>query len=122
MPAPTSPLAYPRPQLRRAQWQDLGGPWGFADDDDDVGRRDGWSRDDGPFDATIQVPYPPESALSGIHDPAVHPVVWYRRVVRIDPVGAGRRVLLHFGAVDYRAEVWVNGQLVTRHEAHPVPR
>jgi len=121
VPAPTSPLAYPRPQLRRAQWQDLGGSWGFAHDDEDVGRRDGWSRDDGPFDATIQVPYPPESALSGIHDPAVHPVVWYRRVVRIDPVGTGRRVLLHFGAVDYRTEVWVNGQLVTRHQGGHTP-
>ena len=67
------------------------------------------------------MPYPPESALSGIHDPAVHPVVWYRRVVRIDPVGTGRRVLLHFGAVDYRAEVWVNGQLVARHEGGHTP-
>ena len=51
----------------------------------------------------------------------MHPVVWYRRVVRIDPVGTGRRVLLHFGAVDYRAEVWVNGQLVTRHEGGHTP-
>jgi beta-galactosidase/beta-glucuronidase len=122
VPDRTSPrAAYPRPQLQRAQWQDLGGPWGFAHDDDDVGRRDGWSRGDGPFAATIQVPYPPESALSGVHDPAGHPVVWYRRVVRIDPVGADRRVLLHLGAVDYRAEVWVNGQLVARHEGGHTP-
>ena len=117
------PAAYPRPQLRRAQWQDLRGPWGFAHDDEDIGRGRAWSRGDGPFDATIQVPYPPESELSGIHDPAVHPVVWYRRVVRIAAVGADRRVLLHFGGVDYRADVWVNGAAGRRARgwAHTVP-
>ena len=121
MPDPTSPQAYPRPQLQRAQWQDLGGAWDFAHDDQDVGRGQGWWRGDGPFDRTIEVPYPPESELSGIHDPAVHPVVWYCRVVRIDPVGPGRRVLLNVGAVDYRAEVWVNGSLVVRHEGGHTP-
>ena len=118
MPEPT---AYPRPQLQRAHWQDLCGAWDFAHDDTNVGRREGWWRGDGPFDATIQVPYPPESELSGIHDPAVRPVVWYRRVVRLDPVGAGRRVLVHFGAVDYRAEAWVNGSPVVRHEGGHTP-
>ncbi len=121
MPVPTSPLAYPRPQLQRAHWQDLCGPWDFTHDDQDVGRREGWSRGDGPFETTIQVPYPPESELSGIHDSAVHPVVWYRRAVRLEPVGPGRRSLLHFGAVDYRAEVWVNGRLVASHEGGHTP-
>ena len=115
------PVAHPRPQLQRAHWQDLCGPWDFAHDDEDVGRRDGWSRGEGPFDAMIRVPYPPESKLSGIHDPTVHPVVWYRRGVRLEPVGAGRRVLLHFGAVDYRTDVWVNGQPVARHEGGHTP-
>ena len=121
MPDPTSPQAYPRPQLQRAQWQDLDGPWDFAHDDLDVGRGQGWSRGDGPFDRTIEVPYPPESELSGIHDPAVHPVVWYRRGVRIEGPGPDRRVLLHLGAVDYLAEVWVNGSLVARHEGGHTP-
>ena len=120
MPDPVS-HAYPRPQLQRAHWQDLCGTWDFAHDDGDVGRREGWSGGAGPFDATIQVPYPPESERSGIHEPAVHPVVWYRRTVRLEPAGRGRRVLLHFGAVDYRAEVWVNGRLVARHEGGHTP-
>ena len=51
----------------------------------------------------------------------MHPVVWYRRAVRLEPVGPGRRSLLHFGAVDYRAEVWVNGRLVASHEGGHTP-
>jgi hypothetical protein len=57
--------------------------------------------------------------MSGIADPAYHPVVWYRRTFRVSDVGGyerGRRLLLHFGAVDYVARVWLNGRLVDRHE------
>ncbi len=110
---------HPSPQRRRAEWLDLSGPWGFAFDDADRGQRDGWPDDPEPFSRTIQVPYPPESALSQIHDPAYHPVVWYRRTFRLGDVGGharGRRLLLHFGAVDYAARVWINGRLVDRHE------
>ncbi len=111
-----TPPAYPRPQLVREQWPDLCGFWGFAHDDLETGRRDGWAADAGPFDRTIQVPYPPESRRSEIADTAVHPVVWYRRELDLTPPTADERVLLHFGAVDYRAEVWVNGQPVGGHE------
>ena len=111
--------AHPSPQRRRAGWLDLTGPWGFAYDDADAGLRDGWQDDPAPFSRVIQVPYPPESKLSGIHETAEHPVVWYRRTFRRSDVGGlepGRRLLLHFGAVDYAAHVWINGQLVDRHE------
>jgi len=57
--------------------------------------------------------------LSGIHDTLEHPVVWYRRTFRLSDVGGfarDRRLLLHFGAVDYAADVWLNGRLVDRHE------
>jgi hypothetical protein len=110
---------HPSPQRRRAGWLDLSGPWGFAHDDADVGLRDGWNEDPAPFTREIQVPYPPESALSGIHDPSEHPVVWYRRTFRLSDVRSyarGRRLLLNFGAVDYSAKVWLNGRLVDRHE------
>ena len=110
---------HPSPQRRRAGWLDLTGPWGFAHDDANMGRASGWQEDQAPYQRTIEVPFPPESKLSGIHDPAFHPVVWYRRTFRLSDVGGferGRRLLLHFGAVDYFARVWLNGRLADRHE------
>lgn len=110
---------YPRPQLRRDAWTDLCGTWAFAHDDADAGLDAGWWRD-GAFDREIVVPFPPESALSGIHDTGFHPRVWYARSFACE-APAGARVLLHFGAVDYRATVWVNGRLVARNEGGHVP-
>ena len=110
---------HPSPQRRRVGWLDLSGPWGFAFDDADVGQGAGWYDDAEPFGRTIRVPFPPEAPLSGIHDPTYHPVVWYRRSFRVGDIGGyapGRRLLLHFGAVDYSARVWLNGRLVDRHE------
>ena len=130
---------HPRPQLVRARWTALDGPWGFAYDDDDTGRGAGWHRDDAPFTRQIIVPFPPESAASGIGDDSFHPIVWYRRTFTHAVAGnaarRGRRgprrpataqatderLLLHFGAVDYRAQVWVNGQLVATHEGGQTP-
>jgi beta-galactosidase/beta-glucuronidase len=109
---------HPRPQLTRP-WVDLSGPWDFRYDDSDTGRDEGWP--EGLADAlTIQVPFPPESAASGVGDEGFHPVVWYARRFRHVP-RPGRRLLLHFGAVDYRAEVWVNGRLVAEHEGGHTP-
>lgn len=113
---------YPRPQLVRRRWVDLSGPWQF-----DYGS---WGEPAEPrqdwHGGVIQVPFPPESELSGIADPGYHPVLWYRRAVTISEIaatgfGAGRRLLLHFGAVDYRAQVWVDGQYVGGHEGGHTP-
>lgn len=112
---------HPRPQLVRGGWQDLCGQWGFAFDDADRGLCGGWATDPEPFDATITVPYPPESKLSGIGDRGFRPVVWYRRTVRVEGLADSERVLLHFGAVDYAASVWVNGALVGAHEGGHTP-
>src|SRR4051812_24262628 len=92
---------HPRPQLVRGNWTDLSGPWGFAHDDEDQGVREGWQRQEAPFGRTIVVPFPPESSASGIGEPGFHPVVWYRRAFAAQ-AQAGERLLLHFGAVDYR--------------------
>jgi beta-galactosidase/beta-glucuronidase len=73
------------------------------------------------FDREIVVPYPPESTASGIGDTGFHPVCWYRRTVELEPADRGDRVLLHFGAVDYQATVWANGQLVATHEGGHTP-
>ncbi|WP_413803573.1 sugar-binding domain-containing protein [Streptomyces iranensis] len=110
---------HPRPQLiRDPDWRDLGGPWQFAHDDEDRGRADRWMdpATSAPFTGTVTVPYPPESAASGVADTGFHPVLWYRRTVDVPRPAAGRRLLLHFGAVDHRAEVWLNGRLVGHHE------
>jgi beta-galactosidase/beta-glucuronidase len=107
---------HPHPQLRRRDWIDLRGPWGFAYDDQYAGQSERWYTRDDVFDQTITVPFPPESPASGIGDTTFHPVVWYRRVVELPAEFAGRDILLHCGAIDYRADVWVNGQHVTSHE------
>jgi beta-galactosidase/beta-glucuronidase len=109
--------AHPRPQLQRDHWRSLDGLWQLAYDDD--GR---WSEPrQVTFDREIRVPYPPESTASGIGDPGFHPVCWYRLVVELRPADRGDRTLLHFGAVDYQAKVWANGQLVATHEGGHTP-
>jgi beta-galactosidase/beta-glucuronidase len=112
---------HPRPQLVRDGWIDLCGPWQFAHDDGDVGVREGWATRREPFTRTIQVPFPPESRASGVHEPGFHPVVWYRRSFTVTAEQRAGGLLLHFGAVDYRAQVWVNGQLVAQHEGGHTP-
>jgi len=111
---------HPRPQRTRPQWRDLGGPWGFAFDDSGVGLIDQWERREDVFDRVIEVPFPFESPASGINDTGFHPVVWYRRTFEVS-VRPGHRLLLHFGAVDYRAHVWVNGHAVAYHEGGHTP-
>jgi beta-galactosidase/beta-glucuronidase len=112
---------HPRPQFTRPRWTDLCGSWQFAYDDTDVGRAERWPERTDAFPLRITVPYPPESALSGIGDRSFHPVVWYRRTFDRPDLADGERLLLHFGAVDYRAEVWVNGRFVVRHEGGHTP-
>ncbi len=114
------PTLHPRPSLTRSWWGDLCGEWAFAYDDENVGVDTGWSLRPDVFDRTITVPFPPESPASGIGDTGFHPVVWYRRRFT-SPLKDGQRVLLHFGAVDYRASVWVNGHLVATHEGGHTP-
>ena len=120
--------SYPRPMLRREFWCSLDGSWDFVHDDADIGLTRRWFEPSSAeaFVATIQVPYPPESPASGVAATGLHPVVWYRRTVTTDvllPAGAGadRRLLLHFGAVDYRASVWFDGQLVATHVGGQTP-
>jgi beta-galactosidase/beta-glucuronidase len=118
--------SYPRPQLRRPAWADLTGPWDFAYDDEDRGRDESWFRDTDAFDRVITVPFPPESPASGIGDPGFHQVVWYRRAVTaadLEAAGATEttRVIVHFGAVDFRADVWADGHYLGMHEGGQTP-
>lgn len=114
-------IIHPRPQLTRTNWFDLTGPWGFAYDDDGCGFDQHWEQRTDVYTRTIQVPFPPESSASGIGDKSFHPVVWYRRTFCLPPGFEGKRWLLHLGAVDYVAHIWINGRLVATHEGGQTP-
>jgi len=106
---------HPRPLLARSNWTDLGGRWQFAYDDANAGLAERWEQHDAPFTETIEVPFPPESPASGLGDTGFHPIVWYRRSADLSRPDKGRRLLLHFGAVDYSCDLWVNGRHVGGH-------
>jgi len=114
---------YPRPQWRRADWLCLNGTWAFAFDDHDAGERDSWQVRFPPdaLPGQITVPFPYQAHLSGIGERAVHPIVWYRRTLTVPNAWLQRRLLLHFGAADFRADVWLNGQLLGSHEGGYTP-
>ncbi|MCC6366137.1 MAG: glycoside hydrolase family 2 [Bryobacterales bacterium] len=112
---------YPQPQFEREQWQPLNGPWEFEFDDANTGLTQDWASGVKKFSRTITVPFAFETKLSGIADTAFHPWVWYRRSVTLPAGWKDKRVLLHFGAVDYRAMVWVNGRLAGGHVGGTTP-
>lgn len=107
---PDSPLPeYPRPQLVRANWTNLNGLWDYAI------RPKGEARP-AAFEGKLLVPFAVESALSGVKRPLTpEQRLWYRRTFSYSPA-KNTRLLLHFGAVDWRAEVWVNGKAAGTHE------
>ncbi len=99
---------YPRPQMVREDWLNLNGLWDLAITSKEATRAT--------FHEQILVPFPVESALSGVMRPvSENERIWYRRTFEVPAKWQGRRVLLHFGAVDYEATVLVNGQEVGRH-------
>lgn len=104
-------VAHPRPQLVRSHWQNLNGLWKFAYDDEGKCMQ---PSDLKQWTHLIEVPFAPESTRSGIGDTNFHPNCWYEREFTT-PEGDGR-LLLHFGAVDYRARVWVNDKYIAEHE------
>lgn len=104
---------HPRPGFFRPEWRSLNGWWQFEVDRGDSGLERGLlARELG---QRILVPFPPESAASGICDTDYMEAVWYRRTFMLPQGWSDRRVLLHFGAVDHDATVWVNGAEAVRH-------
>lgn len=101
--------AYPRPQMERKQWINLNGPWSYVINKDEYTIPTN-------FDGEIIVPFSPECALSDV-DRELKPdeVLWYKRTVKFDDKG-DNKVLLHFGAVDQIATLYVNDQEVGKHE------
>jgi beta-galactosidase/beta-glucuronidase len=107
---------YPHPQMHRERWISLNGPWRFLFDDE---RRYRHPADIQQWPGRIEVPFPPESKASGIHDRDFHLCCWYERDFALKADGG--RVILRFGAVDYSATVWVNGHLVATHDGGHTP-
>ena len=110
---------HPRPDRVRSAWQTLNGPWRFAFDRDKVGKKDKWYRGL-PATHSIHVPFCYQSSLSGIDSREHCDVVWYERSFTV-PADMTARRLLHFGAVDYRADVWMDGQYLGSHEGGYTP-
>jgi beta-galactosidase/beta-glucuronidase len=109
--------AYPRPQLRRDAWFSLNGAWEFAIDPDDL-----WTiPDEVEWSGCIRVPFAPESRASGIGNTGFLRVCWYRRSCDLPARAPDERWLLHFGAVDYSATVWVNGVYAGSHDGGYTP-
>jgi hypothetical protein len=105
---------YPRPQMVRKEWQNLNGVWEFGlatkNESAPVGKT---------LTGQILVPFPVESALSGVMENAGADGrglrAWYRRTFEVKKEWAGKRLLLHFGAVNWEARVWVNGKQFDTH-------
>lgn len=119
MPVDVPRPEHPRPQLVREDWLTLNGTWQFETDQGDSGFERGLLDRD--LSGEILVPFAPESALSGVGDIDFLEAVWYRTTVTIPQHWQGKRALLHFGAVDHDATVWVNGTEVARHRGGFTP-
>ncbi len=108
---------YPRPQLERDNWTSLNGAWEFALDPDARWR----SPEQVAWNRRIIVPFAPETEASGIGDTSFYRACWYRRTFDAPDLRNGERLVLHFGAVDYLATVWVNDCLLACHEGGYTP-
>jgi beta-galactosidase/beta-glucuronidase len=111
---------YPRPQFVRDRWINLNGEWEFAFDDNDEGLKLGW-QDGRELPLRITVPFAYQTRLSGINDKSIHECVWYARAFEVPSDWRIGDLLLNFGAVDYAASVWVNGQEVGHNRGGHVP-
>ncbi|MHA1585641.1 MAG: glycoside hydrolase family 2 protein [Promethearchaeota archaeon] len=110
---------YPRPQLKRKKWLNLNGEWDYA-----IVDRSKKKQDLKQWDGKILVPYPVESALSGVKRPlSPKQRLWYRRSFLIpeDWAQESSRLLLHFGAVDWETEIWINDQPLGIHQGGDIP-
>ena len=105
---------YPRPQFVRSSWINLNGVWTYSFDFGKSGKQRGLADSQG-FEEKITVPFCPESPLSGVNYKDFIDAMWYHREITIPKEWTEERILLHFGAVDYQAEVFIDGESVGKH-------
>lgn len=103
--------SYPRPQLKRAEWMNLNGLWNYSVTGHDVKKKSV------EYSGQILVPFAIESSLSGVMKSFLPTdKLWYKRNFSIDDKWKNKDIILHFGAVDYECQVWVNNKLVGSHK------
>lgn len=105
---------YPRPQFVRSEWMNLNGQWDFDFDDQKIGQKERWFLHHD-YTQKIQVPFAFQTELSTIHDDSFHDHMWYHKTFTIPENWKNKRIVLHFGAVDYACIVYVNGCFATSH-------
>ena len=106
---------YPRPIMERAKWENLNGLWNYAIRPQADAKPD-------KFDGKILVPFAVESSLSGVmKNLGKEDALWYEREFTVPAEWKGQKVLLHFGAVDWSAQVWVNGKEIGTHTGGYAP-
>ena len=107
---------HPKPQFRRENWRNLNGPWAFQIDQGRSGEARKLHLPEAKLEQEILVPFCPESDLSGIRHKDFLYGVWYQKKVTLTENQCAGRVFLHFGAVDYEAVVYINGQKAGGHK------
>lgn len=106
---------YPRPTMVRGEWKNLNGEWDYA-------IRPRGEQAPASMDGKIIVPFCPESALSGVEKRVGEEnELWYKRTFTVPSNWKGKDVILHFGAVDWKTDVWVNGIKVGSHTGGYTP-
>lgn len=105
---------YPRPQFERTDWKNLNGEWSYAFDFSKTGSERGYHSSTG-FDSKIIVPFCPESKLSGVGYTDFIETMWYHKTIEIPVTWKGKKVFIHFGAVDYQSELSIDGKVVGTH-------
>jgi len=111
---------HPRPDFKRENWLNLNGPWDFCFDPRGVGEKEGWPGRR-QFNGKINVPFAIEAELSGVGCSNPPRLAWYLRRFQLPEKMRGQRVFLHFGAVDYRARCWLNGDYLGEHSGGYTP-
>ena len=105
---------YPQPQFERANWINLNGEWTYTFDFGKSGLERGFAKSEG-FKDKIMVPFCPESKLSGVTHTDFINAMWYQRKLEVPQSWSGKRVILHFGAVDFECELYIDGKFAGRH-------
>lgn len=113
---------HPRPDFMRDTFHNLNGVWQFSFDDENVGLAEGWYKPGYQLNSQIIVPFCYQSKASGIGPTdEIHPILWYRRSFTVPAEMKGRRILVKFGAVDFKASVYVNGHCIGSHRGGYTP-
>ena len=107
---------HPKPQFERDNWMNLNGQWAFEIDNGRSGEARGLHNPDAKLDGVINVPFCPESKLSGVEHKDFMYGVWYQRTVVLTEAQCAQRTFIHFGAVDYECNVYINGKLAGYHK------